>query len=146
MKKTEAFWYFIIFLAPFLFYSCGGGKTKGRATSEDKKIIDKIVDCKYVSEVEILGNADCTKMFCHVLNTECNLKDGEKGTYPVVCLAVKKPDGSYSCPKAYDCAISETPEYDEYKDNLPKGVIVKNTFFNDKCDGVITWRQGGVEL
>lgn len=101
---------------------------------------------QYISEIEIKGNSDCTRMFCYSLKAECNLKDGGRENYTVTCLAIKKPDGSYTCPKATACAISKTPEYDEYQDNLPNDIVVKETFFNNKCNGSVTWEQGGIKL
>ncbi len=147
MKKTGIPKHIIILFIPFLFHSCNGNK------NEEKETIDseKITNCQYVSEVELLGNKDCTQMFCRTIKAECTYKNGEKKKHGLVCLALKDTSGNYTCPKAYDCAISKTPEYDEYiqtKKGSHKNAKTasENTFFNDKCDGVVTWEQGGIKL
>ena len=128
--KNGIFKYFFVFFIPFLFSSCSGKNQK----PEDKES-NKIVDCKSIDILGIYGNKTCTQMYCRILKAECTYKNGEKKTPSLVCLALKNPTGDYSCPKAYDCAVSKTPEYDEYIKTLPKGVSNKITFFNSKCDG-----------
>ena len=109
MIKIKRFKYF--FTTPFLlffFFHYGNGQTTSDPTN-------KAVSCEYGSEIEMLGNPDCTKMFCTDGNAKCVDKDGEKvhGIHGVFCPALKDPEGGWTCPTAYDCLVAETPEYDE---------------------------------
>ena len=146
MKKTGIFKHLIILAIPFLFYGCGGNKNGEETTKSDK-----IKNCQYVSEVELWGNKDCTQMFCRIMKAECTYKNNQKKEHGLVCLALKDSNGAYTCPKAYDCAVSKTPEYDEYIQKLREiqkdtKTSIKIDFFNDKCEGAVTWEQGGINL
>ena len=123
---------FLLFL--LLFSSCGEEKKLQEDSEESKKLID----CKAIDTLGIYGNQTCTKMYCRILSAECTYKNGEKKKVGLVCLALKNPDGSYSCPKAYDCAIAATPEYDEHQSSFTKNknTATVETFFNSTCEEV----------
>ena len=124
----------------FLFVNYGSGQT---ASGTDESDTDKkIVDCEYGSEeIEVFGNDDCSKMFCAVWNrsVECTYDNGEKGKLGVLCSALKKPDGGWTCPGAYDCLMDEDHEYHEAtKNNAP-------IFYSEDCEGAgILNRNTGV--
>ena len=114
----------IVFSMLLFFVHYVNGQTTTNSTDK------KIVDCEYSSVIEIWGNDDC-KLFCLDVESKCTYDNGEKKTESMICPTIKNAKGSWVCPKAYDCLIAETPEYDEQ---------IKNDevmMFNPDCEGVV---------
>ena len=122
--------YFLVL--PFvllLFAHYGNGQV---IPSADEAGTDKeLMACQYGSEeIEIFGNADCSNMFCYVGGgAECTYEDGEKKKHSLLCSADQNPDGSWTCPGAYACAVDEDHEYHE------AFVTGENVIFNSACEG-----------
>ena len=77
-------------------------------TDADKEF----VACEYEpTQISILGNADCSNMFCYTWSI-CTDENGKnRKSYEILCSAHQSPDGSWTCPGAYDCTIDEGNEY-----------------------------------
>ena len=92
----------------------------------------KILDCEYSPVLEMLGgDPECKKLYCQDLESKCTYDNGEKKKEGILCPAIKNSEGGWTCPKAYDCLVAKTPEYDEDLNNY--SVLL----FNPNCDGVV---------
>ena len=104
--------------------------------TEDSKTssLKDIISCSYTGPTMIYGNPDCTLMFCKAQG-ECSLKDGSTEKSFIYCPAIKDSNGSISCPKAYECAISDAPGYETTIDEK-KGDITSYSM-NYECPGSV---------
>ena len=109
--KSKYFLVLPFVLLLFAHYGNGQVISDTGETDTDKKP----VACQYGSEeIEIFGNADCSQMFCAAWSeVECTYEDGEKKKHSLLCSADQNPDGSWTCPGAYACAVDEDHEYHE---------------------------------
>ena len=120
---------FLILLFIPLFLHCHQ-KTVETASPKD------IVSCKYMNTVYTFGNMDCTRMFCNAGRIECPLKnDSILKKSNLICPAVKNSKGGISCPKAYECVISEVSGEDKIKEKTEDGSSIV-TEMNNKCPGL----------
>ena len=126
MRKVFQYTICLIFMLSFL--KCN--REEGPKTSS-KLDLSEITNCRYISTVEILGNEDCSIMFCHATKGECEFKNGEKKEASIICNASENSDGGYICPTAYDCATGKAQEYDEAMNKTSSFI------FNHKCEGAV---------
>ena len=148
--------YFLVI--PFvllLFAHYGSGQVTSDTGEADAD--KELVACEYGSEkIKILGNADCSNMFCLTSwgaaecsnmfclmswgAAECTYEGGEKKKHHLLCSADQNPDGSWTCPGAYACAVDEDHEYHEAI------VTGNNVTFNSACEGAGILNMASGEL
>ena len=113
----------------FLFANYGNGQVIPDADEADTD--KEPVACEYLSEeIKIYGNSDCSNMFCAAWGTaECTYKTGKNKKVSILCSADQNPDGSWTCPGAYACALDEDHEYHA------AFVTGGNLILNSACEG-----------
>lgn len=130
MLGIKSKYFLVIPFVLLLFVHYGNGQVISSDTGEADADKEPVA-CEYGSEeIEILGKADCSKMFCYVGGgIECTYENGEKKTHSMLCSANKNPDGSWICPGACACAVDKDHEYHE------AFVAGKSIIFDLFCEG-----------